>query len=1338
MKPLAAPASASTASAAGNGFDPLFLALAVLAAIAFLLIAWLMWRARSKVTAARPAGNREGQGRWVRFRDGVRRRYAVIERALRYLWARRDWRYRSSWLLLMGFPGDGKSSLAASVPEELLHAARQRGTGKETYLSQAVPNSQWLFLEKGILIDPDNVLADPLKVHAGDATAAGAKTADTRWSEMLADIDSLRPDRALDGIIWVISAERLCAATTEQRESLGRHAYARIHELQESFAYALPVYVVFSHCDTIPGFDGFWRTQVVQLRSQIVGWSSPTLDDNGLPADWVPRAFDKVIDGLRSLVLEAATSKDHIDDVDGFFLFPQHMRSLQAPALDFLATLFKTNVYETRSFCRGLYFTGVAGASELPDADGPRKDVSFVEGFIRDKALAEQRLAQRTQKGLLARNRLIRRLQLSLIGMAVVLLIALPWSAEQVNRHAKGLRDTLINISLNSKTLAQHGCLDQERIYKLVAQITQLGEISGYVPIPLSWVDRRIESGVTNAVSKNALQQVILPAMACKLTQRIDALSATALKLSEDEVSPGAVYADYQEQLKRQLIELSALEDNLQRFARVAQSGMVEQRSVLVDFGALAEYLYGSPLPSDAVKNDSPLGDALVAASYADVPSVSTEMRGRLGKQFERMAAQAESDLLRRTAAGVPLLASLQEGKPPLLDNLRSFNGWLGWVHNRWLSSTPEDNPCTRMGDEIAPGIENLIKHHRYDPSLRSTLGYFDLDSCYQPAVDSLRSATLAPYGPLFVINPSDHRLEGVSPGLGREVGGLHDLATTAFMQVKSPQRYSCNGAAGGWQPSTFDAVLAQLREYQEFASRERLEQVGATDDQPLYERLARTQLQLALQDSLARNQRGQVPVIDAGLNASSQLDRELSDESSSLSAAIDPLLQSQQRMRQLGFGSLADEVGQCAQNYASSMLLDASSLASSSHLYNPSLSSGGDDTPLFDLGTVPVLQGYLDRQLQRVQVLSRYAAPFVTLLRQTQGINNSQRINTQVDAYWGGTIGELNRAVQFADPAGQVAHLNDFFLKQLANLTYANCETTLAAYTPSAPGNDLFSARREEMEKLARVACSDRGQASSDLHYTRIGMLFNNQLAGRYPFGPTDSREASPAVVKAFLVYYAQEKPELETWLEHATGARAARMKTFIGQLDAVEAFFAGNLSAHPQSLPIQVKAGFRALPDHSPISNQLIGWTLRAGDAQDAAWPGADDSFAWGVGAPLSLDLQWADRSRYMPLPDAAQSDLHSSGYHAVFETGGSWALLRWLDARGIPADTGTLDAGQRLLRFRVPVLDGKDASGGGKASGQADLYLTLKLSGTDPATKASVPLEAPVFPREAPVLW
>ena len=63
------------------------------------------------------------------------------------------------------------------------------------------------------------------------------------------------------------------------------------------------------------------------------------------------------------------------------------------------------------------------------------------------------------------------------------------------------------------------------------------------------------------------------------------------------------------------------------------------------------------------------------------------------------------------------------------------------------------------------------------------------------------------------------------------------------------------------------------------------------------------------------------------------------------------------------------------------------------------------------------------------------------------------------------------------------------------------------------------------------------------------------------------------------------------------------------------------------------------------------------------------------------------------------------------------------------------------QQLLEFQVPVLHASPLPGDAaeaKAEDKARLYLTLKLSATDPATKAAIPLAIPVFPQQAPVLW
>ena len=1303
-----------------------FIASLVLAAVALVLIVRLMWRARRAAPAAAPKSS-PGRGRWVRLRDDLRRRYAVLERAVRYVLARRDWRYRSSWLLLIGLPGDGKSSLAASIPENLLRGARRKDARHEAYLSGAVAHTQWHFLEQGVLIDPDHTLFD----------AVGEAGADARWRTMLSDIESLRPDRAVDGLLWTVSAARLLATDEAGLHAMARQILQRINDVQEQFAYALPVYVVVTKCDAVQGFKPFWAAQDGSLRREMVGWSSPTIDDNGLPGEWVEKAFSKLIEGLRTLVLASATTHDEIADVDGFFLFPQYMQGLQAPLQRFLEVVFKPNMYETRAFCRGIYFTGSSTPAAVPDT--PCEDVAFVEGLLRDKVFAEQRLAQRTRKGLLARNRLIRRLQIGTVAAGLLLAAALPWTAARMDTRTDALRDTLVNVAVSSRTLAERGCLDQQRVYGLIEQVAQLDTQTRYAAIPLSWVDRRINHGVADVVSANALERVVLRSFACKLEQRIEALSDATLHDASQQIAPDVASRQERNQLKQQLTDLAVLEDNLERFGHLAQPGMVsEHKALLEEFAELAQYLYQKPLPDAAMRQDSALADGLVQVTYANPPRITPVLRQTLAKQFDQMAAQAGADMQERVDAGVPLLASLKDDKPPVLPRLRAFNGWLHWVRRDWLASTPSDNPCSREGAAITPGIEALILDHHYDASLRTALYHFSNASCYQPAVDSLRQATLPPYGPLFVVDPKSRVLQGVSPGLSGETAGLKALADLGFMQVQSPQDFSCDGSTSGWRAGTFDSVLAELREYQLFVSQQHPDAIP-DDADPLYDRLARAQLERALEDSLARNQRRPSgDTVAPGLDAVSQLDRLLSNESANLAAALGPLLQTLQQLRQLRLDTLADRVGQCARNYASGMLMDVSGLASASQLYDPSTQPGDDDdAALFDLGTTPVLQAYLDRQLARAQVLAGYAAPFVTLLKNSRGVSDSRRLNAQSDVYWSNTIDELNRAVQFAEPAGQVGALDDFFLKQLGTISYANCAAALDGYAPPATGNDLFSARREAMEHLARLTCAGHGQAGSDVHFFRIAMLFNSELAGRYPFGPPGAHEVSLATVKAFFVYYAKEKSALETYLASARGDRATRMKAFIDQLDAAQAFFAGNLSALPQSAPINLDVGFRALPQASPLSNQLIAWTLDAGGTK-VAWPGTVTALPWAFGQPLSLGLQWADRSRFTPLPDPAQADLGVSGRQAMFDASGPWALLHLIDAhRPLTAGASALDPMQQLLEFQVPVLHASPPPAGGTQD-KAHLYLTLKLSAIDPATKAATPLAVPVFPQQAPVLW
>ncbi len=1302
-----------------------FVVCLVLALVALLLIVVLLWRARRAPAAPAVRGvprKVAGHGRWVTLRDAARRRYAVVERAVRYLLARRDWRYRSNWLLLLGMAGDGKSSLAASVPDDLLRRPSGADLRNEAWLRASVPRAQWRFLDSGVLLDPD-------------ATTAPEVAGQAHWHDLLGDIESLRPDRAVDGLVWALSADRLLSSDDAALDALAQAMFTRVYSVQERYAYALPVYLVLTRMDAVPGFDAFWAAQDPALRREIVGWSSPTLDDNGTPAEWIAKAFGKLLDGLRTLVLASAAARDHIDDADDFFLFPQHMRRLQVPLQRVLDVVFKPNMYETRAFCRGIYFVGPDG-SDGAAASAPRRDVGFLGDLLAEKVFGEKGLAQRTRKGILARNRLLRGLQLGVAAAALAGVVALPWTAWHVASRGKALHDMVVDVSASSDALARGGCLDARRFNELVGQIARLDTRTRYLAIPASWVDRRIPDGVVRTVSGKALDQVLLPSLACELQKRIDTLSSAVLAPAGGDVPPDQAFERAHAQLDAQLSHLAALEDALARFRTLghpADEGGV--RALLAAFADVSRYVHGKPVPRDALAADGMLGKALLAARYGSAPDIGHDRQRQLIERFDTMAEEAASDLSRRVASGPALLAELKDDRPPVLPTLRAFDDWLRWVGTGWVLSTPASNPCAREVDALRPGIDVLIRKHGYDASLRDTLGHFDTTHCYLPAVATLRQASVPPYGALFTVNATTGELQGISPGLAAEASGLHALAGMGFMQVASMQAFSCNGSAGGFRAGAFDEVLGELRDYQAFGTRERQAHPVAEGTEPLYERIAHAQLARTLEDSLARNQRQRVGEGDSpGLDAVSALDRELSTESVALSASIGPMLQSLQQLRQLRFAALADSVGQCARNYASGMLMDVSGLASASQLYAPPVQAANEagDAPMFDLGSTPVLQAYLQRQLARAQVLSGYAAPFVTLLKNSRGTSDTHRLNAQTDVYWDGTIDQFNRAVQFADPAGQVAALEDLFLKQLATLTYATCDAALSAYRGPAGGNDLFSARREAMLRQATLACTAQGKAGSELHFYRIAMLFNSEVAGRYPFGPPDAHEVTPDTVRAFFVYYAKEKVELMTWLATAKGDRAARMKAFIAQLDAVQAFFAGNLSVVPVGAPLSMEVTFRARPQDSPLSNQLVGWTLSSGTGK-ANWPDVAPTLAWTFGQPVSLDLAWADSSRYTPVADPAQADLGVNGHHAVYRADGPWALLHFIDTHRAPSASG-LDPDAVLLGFDVPTVVSTPSAGEDTVA-RARLYIALRLSSNDPTTHAAQPLHVPVFPQQAP---
>ncbi|GLS04979.1 hypothetical protein GCM10007860_21280 [Chitiniphilus shinanonensis] len=1297
----------------------LFIGLLVAAALVALIAGWLIWRARRGVPISTETG---GPAPKRRLRERARGWLDSLD----YIATRREWRYQQPWVLLLGEAGAGKSSLVASTSPLL----RRDPDYRERRL-QAI-GTDWHFFNHGVLIDP-----------RGDWACALPNTPEEQsWRALLQQLNDLRPERSLDSLIVLVSARTLLTAGQEELEDLADRVYRQLYQVQQKLEFALPVYVMVTQCDAVQGFSAYWSAlrerddEASRKTGQMFGWSAPASAESRTAQEWTEDAFDVLFERLKTLQLDSAAELDHIDRTDEFFLFPRHFQQLQEPLARWLTIVFRSSSWHAGFFFRGMYFSGSVPAEGAVGQPGDRReDVSFVDDVIEGKVLAEPLLARRTRNGVWSRNKLIRGMQVAGCVLAGLLTVALAWSAFSLYRQVDLLADSLEEIRIIAKRQETTHCASKDSVYGLLKQLARIDPDLGYWAIPVSLVDTAARRQAAQLIADDAFEQVIMPSVACHLQQRA---TYTFQELGQPDGNTSA--RAYQVALKRLMENLEAvrqLEANIEIFDKVSKPSSLPNTDEKRMFAHLLEYVYRAPPPAELRHERGAYGEALANVEYDQPLVLPQAMPTQFARQLEQRAMELRSALDDEVGQGQALLRELLALQEPVLENTNHFTWWLGWVRGEWLRSGGRADPCSSIRTAFGNYVRDLDGQNHEYALLHNSVAKFNDDVCYRPAMDKLVSLQLPPYGLLFTQEGKGYVL---NPALLPEMSGLNALLALDYMQVQQPRPFTCRPAMSGWRPTALATATRYAREYQDYARRQGVAPQASAIDRPLFDRLARRQLNSVMDHVMLLAQKpeaDQPTLTQVSLQTLSNADQQLSGESEDFSRVVDPLLSVLRLYDQMGFAASRSKVTQCVRDYAGDTLARVDALAGASRLYDPS--NGPTDGSFFSLGTTPVTKDYLARQVSRGEVLSGYASPYVVFLKNAAVIDDAQLDNAQTVTYWTNTIDELNRYVQFKEPAGQVGQLDNLFLKQFAALDYANCRKTLADYKSPEFGNDLFSERRRLLEQQVKWRCQDQRKAAAFEAWRDFATRFNRDLSGRYPFGPLTARDAPLGTVKQFFADYEAQRADLEKLLEDIPVEHLEAANRFLAQLDAINAFFKSNLVAGDISQPVQLDVAFRAEVADSPGSEQLVNWTLTSGERM-AGYPNRATTLPWPYGQMLVLDLQWADRSMWYPLADGRQDDLQVKGRTASFVSLGEWALLRLIRTH---APRGTLtrdptDPTRLLLEFNVPTANP------GQPDGRTEqrpmrAYLGLKLSGQDPKTRAMTALTLPdAFPRTAPLLW
>ncbi|AKJ02241.1 type VI secretion system protein ImpL [Archangium gephyra] len=298
----------------------------------------------------------------------------------------RERRYQVPWLMMVGEPGSGRTSLAAG-------ANLRRPYGSPTRREMEAGGwGVWLF-DQGVVLDMPGMTEQPTE----------------EWQGILQHLKRVRGQRPIDGLLLTVPATHLTGPKALDEVGLERMAqglFKGLQSLRGELGVRVPVSVIITRSDVIPGFSSFCRTLPPDRREEMLGWSSPYSPQEPYSPAWVDEAFQVIHRELCGLQLELlADGRGKQPDRESAFLFPSELRALAGPVRRLFDVLFQSSVFIQPTLLRGLYFCGDPEAEGTTSPGAPPRSPAFVTHLLERKAFPESGLASLDVEAARARQR---------------------------------------------------------------------------------------------------------------------------------------------------------------------------------------------------------------------------------------------------------------------------------------------------------------------------------------------------------------------------------------------------------------------------------------------------------------------------------------------------------------------------------------------------------------------------------------------------------------------------------------------------------------------------------------------------------------------------------------------------------------------------------------------------------------------------------------------------------------------------------------------------------------------------------------------------------------------
>ena len=1242
------------------------------------------------------------------------------------------WRYKLPCLMMVGPENSGKSTILNSLKFEYL-------------TSDDSTTPMWKLFKKGAIFEmpkPDV-----------------AEKESTFWSFLSELFMFIRPRRPLDGLIITLSADMLLSKSSDI-ETYAKDLFAKVFAFQHDINFRLPIYVIVTKCDVIPGFTDFAHLLDHQSKQQIFGWSNPNSINTAFSSACIQDLFNTINTGIRRALLIFAKRKEVSEDLRNAVLFETYFNQLKNPLALYLNTMFQSHNPSDGLLLRGVYFTGRPKEIEIsdellePSALSPKPyshinlknestyndELYFLQDLFSEKIFKEHNIAYPIRNDAIDMTKTIFRNKLIFAGTS--LFISIGWFygnfhiRDKINRYFRTfstIKSMMVKLQRMEEQLAN--AEDQVLLNQQTKTLLQSMPIMSRFEfmsffVPQSWFSHLYKQ-MTDTVSL-IFDSVVIRAMFIDLNMNTKNVLG-GLEPNDDDQEQYAHQDLFDISSFITFRKLKEFTDQIATLKRLTKEynsiRTLEDRKSMIDltnslfkdkFDIVEEMRMRSPnkklLPPqfDLKLFKEPIENRLIEVFNAFINEV---FNGTVEKILQNICEDIDKLSLASKQASISYsnadLARVYQKTVLLSDIMQNKNfawrcdehfmpskDWAGMVDTLNASEIVSMDcikDLLRSAEIEFQKFKDKIRAHK--TTMTGTIIAENLESL-SPSFETFQKELKTILDFPFICTPPSSTLTTVimdDKMLMWDVRRLKELADLI------EQYYTFAGTMpADMRVQYFDNYKTICRKCFYPTAQAMLGNAQIFDDLPLGN--ART----LLEDAYKR-QADNIRKSSIYLGKVAKFFSEVCDEDS---------------MKDCGFAAMVV-------SHYMGLLEKVDALF---NLETPYSTGGavfdgwnGDRNPKFlNIGEEQALKKYLLSQFNRLKFLAKDLAspvvellsmpPFAINLRDQTLLDKWREIITSIDDY------------EAQKPGNSIAALESFLSDTLKQVSINSFDPQGEIKSISEDSGDFFATKRADVAKalISRADLIQYDKAAAS--YKAIQSFFNKSLAHKFPFGDSEE-EATLTDIEKLIKIYDQQSTNLESVLEGNAKRKQINPQVFdfLKSMDKLIPFLRTWIShvksSDAQSAIVSFTVALRPSPETEAFTSSVLERQLRVKnvEVQD------NGNAVFFNNDPVEMQFSWVEDADEKPYENNLPKNLKVEQPNATFSFTGRWGMFRLIEEHKMNKEVEYPNG--ILVQFDVPVINQSNDI----LTSKMVLKITPQMKDGDKIT----PMTWPVFPSICPDL-